>query len=220
MQTLAEGHVPLGHRPVQPERVGVGELRGVTVGRAPQQQEPRVAGQRSPGERGVDHDVAVVRAERRLEAQRLLDERPEQRRVLTQPALQAGVGGQDVHRRPEQRSGGLTAGAEQRDQDHLCGEPLQLPGLACGGQHADQVVARFIVRRGQPLHDVAVELAESGHRGVDLFLRQQTVEELGAGVAPAGQLVGVVIGNPDQPRDDHHRQPVRNGVHPLDGCTR
>ena len=161
--------------------------------------------------------VAVVGAERRLQPQRLLDEGAHQLGLVPQPPLQiSGLVARIAHRGAQQRRGGLAAGAEQRDQDQLGGELIEPPVGAGAGQLAEQIVTR--VGRGpvQLLDDVGAQFGDRRHRRGQLVGRHQSVEQLGAGIAPVRQLVGVVVGHADQPGDDHHRQPVGHRIHPLD----
>ena len=40
-------------------------------------------------------------------------------------------------------------------------------------------------------------------------LSAESLHQLGGGVSPPDELVGVVVGDADDPGDDHHRQPTR-----------
>jgi len=52
-----------------------------------------------------------------------------------------------------------------------------------------------------------------------MLLVDDTIEQLGAQARQPDQVVDVLGGHTDQPRDDHHRQPVGKRSHPFDASA-
>ena len=108
-----EGRMVARYLPVEIDLVGSFELGGVAVGGAPEQQNRGTGRNVDAAERGVlGHGTHVV-PERRLQAQRLFDERRDLLGVLAEMLLQLRVLGEDAHGVAEQARGGLTASAQQ-----------------------------------------------------------------------------------------------------------
>ena len=74
VRAFAEGHVTLPAGTVQPELVGIFEVRGVTIGRSPQQQQARTRVEVHTAQCGVADDVSLIAPEGGLVAQYFLEE--------------------------------------------------------------------------------------------------------------------------------------------------
>ena len=98
MRAPAEAQVIPQAPAVEVDPVRVVEVLWVAVRRGPQEQDARSLGEFDIAQLRVALDVAVVAAERRLQADRLLDELRNQRRVRAELALQLLLLGQNPHR--------------------------------------------------------------------------------------------------------------------------
>ena len=179
VDAAAEGEVLASVRPRLVERGRVLEDPPVAAGRAVQEHDDGAGRELESAELGRPLRQAERALDRRLDAQRLLDELRDEREVLAQPLLQLGVVGDALHADAHELDGRLLACGEEVRGD--AGDLDRLGDRAVGERREGHPGQHVVLRVGAALLDAGDEVLVEPLEGAVVVRLQLEVSEHGAG---------------------------------------
>jgi len=216
VDAAAERHRP--HvLPADIERVGIGILRGIAVGRTEQHEDAFARRQRDTAHFDLDIGHAPGHLDRRIETQQLLDRARDQRRVVLQPLPLVGRAMQRQQPVADQVGRGLVAGAEQQADigaQFLGRQPVAR--LLGPHQLGGEVVLRLAAAQVAELPEI-----DARHLGVEVGLvdllagHRHRLEDAAVDVAAGQERRAVVLGDAQHVADHDHRQAMGKIAHDV-----